>query len=150
VTGEGLLDRYVFHLETVTVPDIVEAEAGLLLREKGFDPTPYDRKNPKARTPTSAEDAAETAARDNLGPLSLFMEIRRWEPEGRVHVRFVTVDFEASLVDTKSRQVVWRTAHRGPVPTPGQVLLEAAYATAARKLAIETLAPLSPDASAPR
>jgi hypothetical protein len=150
VAGDSLLDRYVFHPQTVTVGDILEAEAGLLLRDKGFDPTPADQGKGKARVPTSLSDAMALVADSGLGPVCLYLEIRRWEPEGRVHVNTVTVDVEASLIDLKSREVVWQSSRKGPVPTPGQVLLEAAYVAAARKVAAEILGLLRPTPSNPR
>jgi hypothetical protein len=150
VAGEGLLDRYVFHAQTVTVGDILETEADVLLRDKGFDPTPADQKKDQARIPTSLPDAIRLAAQQGLGPVCLYLEIRRWEPEGRVHVKYVTVDVEASLVDARSREVLWQSSHRGPVATPGQVLLEAAYVAAVRKVAAEILALIAPESSVPR
>ena len=145
VSGDGVLDRYVFHSETFTVADVLEEEAGLVLREKGFEPTPSDRKGLKDRIPTSAQEAADLAREGSLAPACLYLEIRRWEPEGRVHVRYVTVHLEASLVDAKSRKVIWHSSRRGPVPTPGQVLREAAYVAAARRVIADLLGSLSPD-----
>ena len=142
MSGDGVLDRYVFHAETVTVADVLEAEAALQLREKGFDPSPSDRKATKDRGPTSVEEALELTAQSGFGPLCLFLEIRRWEPESRVHVKYVTVDVEVSLIDAKTRAVIWHSSKRGPVPTPGQVLFEAAYVAAARKVVAGLFAPL--------
>jgi hypothetical protein len=150
VSGDGVLDRYVFHAETVTVADVLETEAGLQLREKGFDPSPWDRKGAKGRVPTNVGEAVDLAAQSSLGPLCLYLEIRRWEPEGRVHVKYVTVDVEASLIDAKARVVIWHSSERGPVPTPGEVLMEAAYVAAARKAVAELLVPLHPEAAPPR
>ena len=151
VSGDGLLDRYVFHAQTVAVSDILEAEAGLQLREKGFDPAPSDRKGDKGRIPTSTADATELAAgQAGLAPVCLYIEIRRWQPEGRVHLKYVTVDVEATLIDTTSRRTIWNSSKRGPVPTPGEVLLEAAYVVAARKIISDLLAPLTHEPPAPR
>jgi hypothetical protein len=149
ISGDGVLDRYVFHVETVSVADVLEEEAGLALREQGFEPTPPDRKGLKVRVPKSTKEAADLAAESGLAPACLYLEIRRWEPEGRVHVRYLTVDIEASLIDVKTKQVLWHSSRRGPVPTPGQVLLEAAYVAAARKVVGELLAPLHPEAAPP-
>jgi hypothetical protein len=153
VAGSGLLDRYVFHSELVTVSDVLRAEASLLLQEQGFEVVtpPAVDKALKGRSPTDPVSAADLAAQAGLGPLCLYLEIRRWEPEGRVHVKSVIVDLEVSLIDASARQVLWQARRRGPpVQTPGEVLRESACTTAARKVIGEMLGPLRPDPSADR
>jgi hypothetical protein len=146
VSGDGLLDRHVFHSETATVSEVLEAEAVFQLREKGFEIAPplSDKKSLIGRVPKDPADAADLAAQAGLGPLCLYFEIRRWEPEGRAHINFVNVDLEASLVDTKSGKLLWKVERRGPIATPGQFLVEAAFITAARKVIGDVLAPLAP------
>jgi hypothetical protein len=152
VSGDGILDRYVFHSESATVSEILAAETDFQLREKGFDvaTSPSEKKALLGRIPENPTDAAELAAQAGLGPLCLYLEIRRWEPDGRAHVNFVIVDLEASLMDTATRHLVWKYERRGPIATPGEFLLEAAYIAAARKVTAEILAPLHPDPSVPR
>jgi hypothetical protein len=148
VAGSGLLDHTVLHQEIVTVSEVLEAEASLLLQKKGFEVgAPLDaQKALKGRVPTDPTSAADLAAQAGLGPLCLYLEIRRWEPEGRFHVKYVIVGLVASLVDTTTRQVLWQFERRpGPVVTPGEILLEAAYGTAAHKVVAEILAPLHPE-----
>jgi hypothetical protein len=149
VSGEGVLDRYVFRTPTTGLADILEAEAGFQLREKGFEvPSPLSwEKRFKGRTPQSPQDAAELAAQSGLGPFCVYLEIRRWEPEGRAHVNSVIVDVEVALVDPRSRTLLWRVERRGPIQTPGQFLVGSAYVAAARKVVADLIAPLSPDSS---
>jgi len=151
VSGDGLLDRHVFHTEIASVSDVLEAEAVFQLREKGFlIAAPLsDTKSLRGRVPKDPADAATVAAQAGLGPLCLYLEIRRWEAEGRAHVNVVSVDLEASLIDTKSGQLLWKGGRRGPIATPGEFLVEAAYVSAARKVTAEILASLHPDPSAP-
>jgi len=146
VSGDGLLDRYVFRTETATVSEVLEAEAVFQLRAKGFEiATPLSEKKVlSGRIPRDSADAAELAGQAGLGPICLYLEVRRWEPEGRAHVNYVIVDVEASLVDVQSRTLVWKHERRGPIGTPGNFLLEAACITAARRVAEDLLAPLVP------
>jgi len=146
VAGDGLLDRYVFRTEPATVSEVLEAEAVFQLRAKGFEiATPLSEKKVlSGRIPRDSADAAELAAQAGLGPLCLYLEVRRWEPEGRAHVNYVIVDVEASLVDVQSRTLVWKHERRGPIGTPGNFLLEAACITAARRVAEDLLSPLAP------
>lgn len=149
VSGDGLLDRHVFHTETATVSEVLEAEAVFQLREKGFEiaSPSSNQKVLTRRVPKDPAEAAELVTQAGLGPLCLYIEVRRWEPEGRAHVNFVTVDLDVSLVDSATRQVTWKAEHRGPIATPGQFLQEAASITAARKVIKDALAPLAPTPS---
>lgn len=146
VSGDGLLDRHVFRTGIATVSEVLEDEAVFQLREKGFEiaESQAGQKLLAGRVPKNSADAAELAALAGLGPLCLYLEIRRWEPEGRAHVRFVNVALEASLVDVASRQLIWKHEHRGPIGTPGEFLLGAAYVAAAHKVIQDVLAPIVP------
>jgi hypothetical protein len=147
VAGEGLLDRYVFRTPTATLVEVLEGEAVYQLREKGFEvppPTAWVR-NFKGRAPTNPSEAAEMAAQAGIGPLCLYLEIRHWEADGRAHVTSVTVDVEASLIDTSRKKVIWSSERRGPVPTPGTFLVEVAYISAARKIIGDLLRSFLPD-----
>jgi len=146
VSGDGLLDRYVFRTPTATLVEVLEGEAAYRLREKGFEVPPpaiWD-KSFRGRAPEGPAEAADMAAKAGLGPLCLYLEVRRWEAEGRAHVNSVTVDVQAMLIDVPSGKPVWTGSRRGPVPTPGVFLLEAAYISAARIVVRDLLAPLSP------
>jgi uncharacterized membrane protein len=67
-----------------------------------------------------------------------------------MHTSFVIVGLEATLVDPATRKIVWQARHpAAPVPTPGEIRVESAYITAARKIMAQILAPLRP-ATAPR
>jgi hypothetical protein len=78
------------------------------------------------------------------------LEILRWEPDAPVHTTFVIVGLSASLVDPASRDVVWEVYRQpAPVATPGEVTVENAYETAARKVIAEILSPLDASQTAP-
>jgi len=145
VAGTSLLEKYALGTDRVTVPDVVASEARLQLARRGFSVVPADEveRATGGHGPISADAAADTAARANLGGLALYVEIRRWEPDAPTHPAFVLVALTASLVDPESHRIVW-TANRpaSPVATPGEVVIGAAYVTAARKVMEEVLAPL--------
>jgi hypothetical protein len=148
VTGTGLIDRYVRHAQTVTVADVLLSEARFQLQEKGFEVT--DRQAVEAalkgQLPASPDSAATLAARGGLRTLVLYLEVRRWEADAPMHTAFVIVGIAAALVEPSSGRVVWQEERRAaPVATPGEIRLESAYVTAARKVMAEILAPLAPD-----
>jgi hypothetical protein len=148
VVGSGLIDRYVRRAERVTVSDVLLSEARFELQEKGFTVT--DRQVVEAalkgRVPDSPGSAAALGAEGGLTSLLLYLEIRRWEPDAPRHTSFVIVGLAASVVDPATGQVVWQEERRAaPVPTPGEIRLESAYVTAARKVIEQMLTPLRPD-----
>ncbi len=66
-----------------------------------------------------------------------------------MHPRFVIVGMKVSVIDPSTRKVVWQEERRAaPVPTPGEIMVQSAYVTAARKVIEEMLAPLQPDSTA--
>jgi hypothetical protein len=152
VDGTGLIDRYVRHADRVTVADVLLSEARFQLQEKGFDVTSRQVVETalKERVPTSPASAAELAAKGGLRDLLLYLEIRRWEPDTPMRTSFVIVGLAVSLVDSSTGQVIWQEERRAaPVPTPGEIRVEAAYVTAARKVMADALAPLRPEQAAP-
>jgi hypothetical protein len=152
VIGTGLIDRYVRRAEQLTVADVLLSEARFQLQEKGFEVASRQAVQTalKDRIPTSPASAAELAARGGLTDLLLYLEIRRWEPDAPMHTPFVIVALGMSLVDPSTGQVVWQEERRAaPVPTPGEIRVEAAYVTAARRVIREMLAPLRLAPSAP-
>jgi hypothetical protein len=147
VAGTSILEKYALKSERVTVPDVVASEARLQLARRGFTVVAADEVESatQGRAPGSAQAAAEIAARAKLAGLALYIEIRRWEPDAPTHPAFVLVALSTSLVDPASGRTVWTSDRStGPVPTPGEVALGAAYVTAARKVMEEMLAPLGP------
>jgi hypothetical protein len=145
VSGASFLDRYVFHAEPATVGDVLAGEARFQLAERGYRVTPREAVQAAAhgQVPESAQSAAEIAAQGKLGGLVLYLEIRHWEPDAPIHTRFVIVGVSASLVEPQTGNVVWQLDRRSaPVATPGEVMVEDAYATAARKVIAEILSPL--------
>ena len=144
VSGASFLDRYAFHAETVTVGDVLAGEARAQLSERGFRVVPPQTVDAAAEghVPQTPHAAAEIAAHGKLDGLALYLEILRWEPDAPVHTTFVIVGLSASLVDPASRNVLWEFYRQpAPVATPGEVTLENAYATAARKVIVEILEP---------
>jgi len=147
VAGTGLIDRYVIHAQQVTVPDVLLSEARFELQQKGFDVAALQTVDTalKDRVPTSPGSAAELASAGGLKGLVLYLELRRWEADAPMHTSFVIVGLEASLVDPATGRIVWQARHpAAPVPTPGEIRVESAYITAARKIMAQMLAPLRP------
>jgi hypothetical protein len=147
VTGAGLIDRYVRHADIVTVPDMLQSEARFQLQQNGFEVPGRQSVDAvlKGRVPTGPASAAELAAQGGPG-LALYVEIRRWEADAPVRTAFVIVGLGVSLVDPSTGKIVWTADRRSaPVPTPGEITVQAAYVTAARKVIKELLAPLRPD-----
>jgi hypothetical protein len=144
VSGASFLDRYAFHAERVTVGDVLAGEARAQLADRGFRVVPPETVDAAAEghVPRTPHAAAEIAAHGKLDGLALYLEILRWEPDAPVHTTFVIVGLSASLVDPASRNVVWELYRQpAPVATPGEVTLENAYETAARKVIAEVLQP---------
>jgi hypothetical protein len=148
VAGTGLIDRYIRHAEQVTVADVLFSEARFRLQEQGFGVTSWRGVQTflRDRVPTSPASAAELARQGGLTGNLLYLEIRRWEPDAPMHTAFVIVDLAVSLVDAATGRVIWERERRAaPVPTPGEIRVESAYVTAARKVIAEMLAPLRPE-----
>lgn len=150
IAGEGLIDRYLRDAAIVTVPDVLQSEARRQLEENGFEvPTRQTVEAVlKGRTPTSAASAAQLAAPAGAG-LALYIEIRRWEADAPTHAGFVIAGLGVSLVDPATGAILWTVDRRSaPVPTPGEVNVQAAYVTAARRVVKDLPGPLRPDPAA--
>jgi hypothetical protein len=144
VSGASFLDRYVFHAGPVTVGDLLTGEARFQLAERGVAVIPQATMAQAidGQVPQNPQAAGEIAAHAKLDALALYLEIRRWEPDAPTHPTFVIVGASASLVDPASGKVVWQLNRAAaPIATPGEVTLETAYETAARKLAAEIASP---------
>ena len=147
VSGASFLDRYVFHARPVTVGDVLAAETRFQLAERGVAVIPRAAlaQAIDGQVPQSPQAAGEIVARGKLDALALYLEIRRWEPDAPTQPAFVIVGASASLVDPASGKVVWQLDRPAlPIPTPGEVTLETAYETAARKLASEIVTAIKP------
>jgi hypothetical protein len=147
VGGTGLIDRYVLRAEQVSVPDVLLSEARFQLQQKGFEVAPRQAIDSalKDRIPTSPGSAAELASAGGLKGLVLYLELRRWEGDAPMHTSFVIVGLQASLVDPATGKIVWQANHKAaPVATPGEIRVESAYVTAARRVIAQMLAPLRP------
>jgi len=147
VAGGSLLDRYVFRAEPVTVGDVLAAEVRFQLADRSVAVIPQAvmAQAIDGQVPQSPQAAGEIVARGKLDALALYLEIRRWEPDAPTQPAFVIVGASASLVDPASGKVVWQLDRPAlPIPTPGEVTLETAYETAARKLASEMVTAIKP------
>jgi hypothetical protein len=147
VAGGSLLDRYVFRAEPVTVGDVLAAEVRFQLADRSVAVIPQAvmAQAIDGQVPQSPQAAGEIVARGKLDALALYLEIRRWEPDAPTQPAFVIVGASASLVDPASGKVVWQLDRPAlPIPTPGEVTLETAYETAARKLASQMVTAIKP------
>lgn len=147
VAGGSLLDRDVFRAEPVTVGDVLAAEVRFQLADRSVAVIPQAvmAQAIDGQVPQSPQAAGEIVARGKLDALALYLEIRRWEPDAPTQPAFVIVGASASLVDPASGKVVWQLDRPAlPIPTPGEVTLETAYETAARKLASQMVTAIKP------
>jgi hypothetical protein len=128
----------------VTVGDVLAGEVRFQLanRDVAVIPQAEMAQAIDGQVPQSPQAAGEIVAHAKLDALALYVEIRRWEPDAPTQPAFVIVGASASLVEPASGKVVWQLDRPAlPIPTPGEVTLETAYATAARKLATEITSP---------
>jgi hypothetical protein len=149
VSGVSFLEKYVLRTDRVTVPDVLASEARLQLERHGFTVVAPDivEQATGGRAPGSAESAAEIAAQAKLQGLVLWIDVRRWDPDAPTHPDYVIVALTADLIDATTGRVRWHAERSSrPVATPGEVALGPAYASAARKVMDELLAPLAPGA----
>ncbi len=153
-TGEDLLvspgsflGKYVFDGERISVPDILAAEARAQLAQRGYAIVPPETVDTAlgGQRPHSAADAAALAARHHIDASILYLEIRRWEPNGHFNPDFVIVSVTATLIAPSTGDVLWTVDRPSrPIPTPGIVALGQADIIAAAKVAEEMLAGLGP------
>jgi hypothetical protein len=152
VAGGTLLEKYAFHTEKVTVSDVIAAEARWQLAAKGYTVVAPPAADAAAGTqrPASVSEAAALAAGLHLQGSVLYLEIRRWEPNGHFHPDFVIVSISATLIDSSTGNLLWTADHPSePVPTPGVVNPGQAYVIAATKVVQELLAGLGSVRAAP-
>jgi hypothetical protein len=150
VSGTSLLEKYVFRSPSVTVADVLEAEARGELERRGYTVVPPQTVAAAMGTqvPTSPSDAADLAARGKLDGTVLYIEIRQWQPalEESMQPRRVLVALGASLVDVATGHVVWtKRLQLRPVPTPGAVTRTDADMIAVHKVTAELLASWQPE-----
>lgn len=147
IAGASFLEKYILATEPYTVADALRAEAQAHLAQSGFDmvaPQIVDEAT-KSHTPSSLEGAAKLATRQHVDGAVLYIEIRRWEPNGGSEPTFVIAWVVATLVDASTGRVLWTADHAPrPVQTPGVISLGDAYRLAAHTLMTQMLAPLAP------
>ncbi|HEX7407318.1 MAG TPA: hypothetical protein VF515_06655 [Candidatus Binatia bacterium] len=152
IAGASFYEKYVARTDRITVPDVLASEARRQLARRGF--TVVSPELVDAMTgdhpPTSAQDAAAVAARNQLEAAVLYIDVRRWEVDVPVHPTFVIASVEVALVDPTNGNVLWTMDHPSrPVATPGVVNLGDAYAIAARTLIQQMLAALGSERPTP-
>lgn len=140
VAGDSVLER-ALGTTRITVPDVLVDEAAAQLRARGYSVQVANDGEATGRP--RADDATPAAAPAHgvaNGGLTLYLEIRRWEPDDWTHPAFVIVGVAASLVETSTGREIWsaRPPIR-PVPTAGSILRGVAYTTAARTVVDEML-----------
>ena len=146
VAGGSFLEKYAFHTERLTVSDVLATEARWQLERRGYTVVPAETVGAAlgAQRPESAPEAAALAVRQHINASVLYIEIRRWEPDGHFNPDFVIVSIELTLLDPATGRVLWTANHPSrPVPTPGVVNSGQAYVIAAAKVMEETLAGLA-------
>jgi hypothetical protein len=147
VAGSSLLERYAFDTRPVTVPEVLAAEARLLLESRGFTVVPADvvARATDYRAPASAAAAAEMAKGARLDGAALFIDLRRWEPDPPTEPRVVIANLVVALVEPASGRTLWTNRWpTRPVRTAGEVTLGAADIAAARTVMGAVLEPLVP------
>jgi hypothetical protein len=151
IAGASFLEKYILATEPYTVADALRAEAQAHLAQTGFDmvtPQVVDGAT-KGHSSSSPEEAAKLAARQHLEGAVLYIEIRRWEPNGGSEPTFVIAWVVATLVDASTGRVLWTADHAPrPVQTAGVISLGDAYRVAAHTLMTQMLAPLTPQVRA--
>ena len=143
MTGTSLLERYAFPTERVTVPDALAQETAAFLRARGYrvDEPRSAESTLHGRAPESAEDVAHLASNAGVQGFVLYLDIRRWEPEGDMRPQRVIVAVSATLVDTATGRDVWNARPpMHPVPTSGAVSVGAADDIAVRAVVAELFA----------
>lgn len=144
ITATSLLDKYTFRSIHPTVPDVLAAEARSQLSQRGYNVTEPQIVDAACagKTPTSVQNAAEIATRGGLEGASLYIDLRRWEPDASFQPAAVMVWIELSLIDPPTGKVLW-SAQPDPeeVKTPGAVNLGDAYVAAARTIIRRLLSP---------
>jgi len=98
-----------------TVPDLLAQRAGIELARRGFEIVPPDRvRSAISHAPADPATAARLALQAGFGGPLLLGTLRRFTVTDTV----LLVRLELSLVDPKTRQVLWTGEARQPVPIP--------------------------------
>ena len=101
----------------------------------------------RGRRPRAPRKPPQLAGRNGLEAAVLYIDIRRWEPNGGSAPTFIIAAVVATLIEPATGHVLWTGEQPSrPVQTPGIVNLGDAYAVAARTLMAALLAPLFPGA----
>jgi hypothetical protein len=147
VAGGTLAEKYVFGTQRVTVPDVLAAEARWQLARRGYTLIASEAVDTALgpQRPDSPAAAATLATHQQLDASVLYIEIRRWEPNGPFTPDAVIVSVTVTLIDPSTGRSLWTADHPSkPVSTPGVVNPGQAYEIAAGKVIAELFAGLGP------
>lgn len=146
ITGGSILEKYVFHSERITVPDVLAAEARTLLERAGYQLISPELVETATggQAPKSAQDAAATAAAHNLAGDVLYIDLRQWTPNLTYGPSAIIVSMHIDLVDPASGRIIW-SADRPlrPIQTPATINFSQAYFVAARSVIADMMAPFA-------
>lgn len=144
ITGGSILEKYVFHTERITVPDVLAAEARTVLERAGYtlvSPEQIEAAT-NGRAPLSGKEAAATAAAHELPGDVLFIDLRQWTPDLTYGPSAIIVSMHIELLDSASGKTLWSADRpQRPIQTPGTINFADAYWVAARSVIREMLAP---------
>ena len=144
ITGGTILEKYVFHTERLTVPDVLAAEARTVLEGAGYTlvaPELIDAAI-AGHAPTSAAQAAALAAAHGLPGDVLYIDLRQWAPELTYGPDGVIVSMRMELVEGTTGRLLWSADHPArPVQTPATINFAHSYWVAARSVVRQMLEP---------
>ena len=146
ITGGSILEKYVFHSARITVPDVLAAEARTLLERAGYtliSPELVETAT-GGQAPTSAKEAAATAAAHDLAGDVLYIDLRQWTPDLMYGPSAIIVSMHIDLIDPASGRIIWSADRpQRPIQTPATINFSQAYFVAARSVIADMMAPFT-------
>ena len=144
ISGGTVLEKYVFHSDRVTVPDVLAAEARTLLERQGYTLVSPELVEAASggKPPTNAKEAAALAAQHDLAGDVLYIDLRQWEPNLTYGPSSIIVSMRIDLIDPATGRTLWTADHPSrPVQTPATINFADAYWVAARSVIRQMLEP---------
>ena len=146
ISGGSVLEKYVFHSDRVTVPDVLAAEARTVLEREGYTVVSPELVEAASggTAPTSAAQAAALAAQHDLAGDVLYIDLRQWEPNLTAGPSSIIISLRIDLVDPATGRTLWSADHpTRPVQTPATINFADAYWVAARTVIRQMLEPFA-------